>query len=140
MTAKTRAGVHVLLPLLLGLLLYATWRSKEVHVVALLARIAPRSVDAVQGAGTSRVPALLLGTLPDLLWAWSFGAAMALVWLGRPWSEKRAWLVAGGLVALFAEVGQALHVVPGTFDVADLVAIGAGYGLGAALASRQRSR
>jgi hypothetical protein len=136
MTRPKRAALHVVLPLVIGLALYMAWRSKEVHVVGFMTRLAPRGARAVQGAGASRVPALLMGSLPDALWAWAFGATMALVWHGAPWREKRAWLGAGALVALFAEVGQAVHVVPGTYDVADLVAIAAGYVLGAVLASR----
>jgi hypothetical protein len=135
-STKVRVGVHVVLPLVLGLALYLTWRSKEVHVVAFLARLAPRAVDAAQGAGSARVPALVMGSLPDALWAWAFGATMALVWRGEPWRAKRRWLLAGALVALFAEVGQALRFIPGTYDVVDLVAIGGGYVLGAVVANR----
>lgn len=134
---KKRAVVHVALPLAIGLALYAAWRSKEVHVVSWLSRVAPRGVDAMQGAGTSRVPSRILGSLPDALWAWAFGATLALVWLGRPWREKRLWLGAGALVALGAELGQAAHVLPGTYDTADLFAIAVGYVLGATLAGRR---
>lgn len=137
MATKTRVALHVVAPLVLGLALYMAWRSKEVHVVSFMSRIAPRGVDAMQGAGASRVPGLILGSLPDALWAWSFGAAIALLWRGKPWREKRLWLGAGGLVALFAELGQAVHVVPGTYDGADLLAIAVAYALGALLASRQ---
>jgi hypothetical protein len=104
-----------------------------------MARIAPRGVDAMHGGATSRVPALVAGSLPDGAWAWAFGASLALVWHGKSWRERAPWLGAGAALALFAEVGQALHVVPGTFDVVDLVAIALGYVLGAALAGRRSS-
>ena len=136
MKSRWRVALHVALPLLLGLALYLTWRSKDVHVVAFVSRFAPRGVDAVHGAGSARVPALVMGSLPDALWAWAFGATMALVWRGKSWEEKRPWLGAGAFVALFAEVGQALRVIPGTYDHADLVAIAAGYVLGAVVATR----
>lgn len=140
---KTRRGsvparvlVHVVVPLVIGTLTYAAWRSTDVRIVTWMSRIAPRGVAAMQGTGASRAPAVILGSLPDAAWAWAFGAALSLVWLGRPWREKAAWLAAGALLALLAEVGQAVGVVPGTFDVIDLVAIAIGFGAGAALAGR----
>jgi hypothetical protein len=140
---KTRRGsvparvlVHVVLPLVIGALTYAAWRSTDVRIVTWMSRIAPRGVAAMQGTGASRAPAVILGSLPDAAWAWAFGAALSLVWLGRAWREKAPWLAAGALLALFAEVGQAVGVVPGTFDASDLVAIALGFAAGAALAGR----
>jgi hypothetical protein len=101
-----------------------------------MSRIAPRGVRALHDAGPSRAPALILGSLPDAAWAWAFGATLSLVWLGRPWRAKAPWLVAGALLALFAEIGQAIGVIPGTFDAIDLVAIALGYAAGALLAGR----
>jgi hypothetical protein len=129
-----RVGLHVGLPLAIGLLAYAAWRSKDIRVVAWMSRIAPRGVDAVQGSGASRLPAILLGSLPDAAWAWAFGAALALVWRHQSRRQTIPWLVAGGFAALSAELAQAIHVLPGTFDVADLVAIALGYALGAVTA------
>jgi hypothetical protein len=127
------------LPLSVGALCYAAWRSHDVRVVGWLSRVAPRGVEAMQGSGApgAGVPSIIVGSLPDAAWAWAFGAALALVWHGKAWRDKAAWLGAGCGVALFAEVGQAMHVVPGTFDVADLVAIAIGYVVGAALAGRR---
>ena len=130
------AAVHVVVPLVIGTLTYATWRSTDVRIVGWMSRIAPRGVAAMQGTGASRLPAVILGSLPDAAWAWAFGAALSLVWFGRAWREKAPWLAAGALLALCAEVGQAVGVVPGTFDVIDLAAIALGYAAGAALASR----
>lgn len=133
---RWRVAMHVVLPLALGVLAYAAWRSQDVQIVAWMSAVAPRGVDAVRDGGPSRVPALIMGSLPDLAWAWSFGATLALVWHGRSWREQRGWVIAGGVVALAAELGQAVHVVPGTYDHADLVAIAIGYVLGAAIAGR----
>ena len=128
--------LHVVVPLVIGTLTYAAWRSTDVRIVTWMSRIAPRGVAAMQGTGASRAPAVILGSLPDAAWAWAFGASLSLVWLGRAWREKAAWLAAGALLALLAEVGQAIGVVPGTFDASDLVAIALGFAAGAALAGR----
>lgn len=132
-----RALVHVVLPLVIGTLAYVAWRSTDVRIVTWMSRVAPRGVAAMQGTGASRAPAVILGSLPDAAWAWAFGASLALVWLGRAWREKAAWLVAGALLAVLAEIGQAIGLVPGTFDVVDLLAIALGFAAGAALAGRR---
>jgi len=137
--APGRALVHVVLPLAIGTLAYAAWRSTDVRIVTWMARIAPRGVHALHDGlalSASRAPATLLGSLPDAAWAWAFGAALSLVWLGRPWREKAPWLGAGALLALCAEIGQAIGVVPGTFDAVDLAAIALGFASGALLAGR----
>lgn len=136
MGLRKRLLVHVVLPLAIGTLTYAAWRSSDVRIVAWMSRIAPRGVAALHGTGGARAPAVLLGSLPDAAWGWAFGASLSLVWLGRAWREKAPWLAAGAVLALLAEVGQAIGVVPGTFDVADLVAIALGFVAGAALAGR----
>ncbi len=133
-----RALVHVAVPLLLGALAYAAWRSTDVRVVAWMSRIAPHGVVAVQRSGASRVPAVVLGSFPDAAWAWAFGATLSLVWYGRAWREKAGWLGAGMMLALCTEIAQALGVVPGTFDAADLVAIAVGFVAGAVLAGSRR--
>ena len=131
----TRVLVHVVVPLAIGTLAYASWRSTDVRIVSWMSRIAPRGIAAVQGSGASHAPAVILGSLPDLAWAWAFGASLSLLWLGRPWREKAPWLVGGGFLALLAEVGQGVGVVRGTFDTSDLVAIALGFAAGALLAS-----
>jgi hypothetical protein len=135
-STPARVLVHVVVPLVIGTLAYAAWRSTDVRIVTWMSRIAPRGVAAMHGTGASRLPAVILGSLPDAAWAWAFGAALSLVWLGRAWREKAPWLAAGAVLALLAEVGQAIGVVPGTFDAIDLVAIALGFAAGATLAGR----
>ena len=72
--------VHVFVPLAIGTLAYAAWRGADVRIVSWMSRVAPRGVAAVQGSGASRVPGVILGSLPDAAWAWAFGASLSLVW------------------------------------------------------------
>ncbi len=133
---SARVLVHVVVPLAIGTLTYAAWRSTDVRIVSWMSRIAPRAVRALHDAGPSRAPAMILGSLPDAAWAWAFGAMLSIVWLGRPSRQKAPWLAAGMVLALLSEIGQAIGVVPGTFDVVDLVAIALGYAAGAMIAGR----
>jgi peptidoglycan/LPS O-acetylase OafA/YrhL len=116
----------------LGVVVYLAFRAPDVPVVAWM----PRSVTAAcrDTVGRLPLPRVLAGSLPDALWAWAFGASLALVWRRRSWREKAPWLAAGAALALGTELGQALGLMSGTFDVLDLVALGVGYVLGVILA------
>lgn len=125
---------HLLLPLLLGGLIYALFRDPA---TALL--------DPVRWIGLSdalaelqeallplraALPAWVLYNLPDLLWAYTACWGLALLWRRtRPRGGELAMLSALSLALLF-EFGQAAALVPGTFDQLDLLA----YAMGTALA------
>lgn len=140
--AAARVALHVVLPLALGTLAYAAYRSRsggaDVPLVAWLARVG--ATDAARATiGRAPLPRAIGGALPDLAWAWAFGAALSLVWRNQPIRDAAPWLAAGALAAIGAEVAQAAGLVAGTFDVLDVVAIGVGYALGAIVARRRRS-
>lgn len=62
-------------------------------------------------------------TLPDALWQYAFVATMAAVWRGERWhAKKAAFVLAPAAIGALVEIGQAAHVVPGTFDPLDLAA------------------
>jgi hypothetical protein len=132
-------AVNVVLPLAIGVLAYAASRSEDVRIVGWLAHVIPGAVRSARNGGAALgVPALLWGSLPDLAWAWAFGAMLAIVWRGRAWREKAPWLAGGAVVALLLELGQAWGVIPGTFDPFDLLAIAVGYTAGV-LSARGRA-
>ena len=131
-------AAHVVVPLVLGVLVYVGWRSTEVTLVGWV----PSSiVTALRGfAAHVPLPSIVVGTAPDVAWGWSFGAMMGIVWNGRPWSRRKiGWLCAGALVAAYAEIGQLWQLPPGRFDVVDLLGIVVGYAIGVALGSRLTS-
>jgi hypothetical protein len=78
------------------------------------------------------LPGWTLFSLPDALWAFAFARVMGLVWRDRLTRESAPWLLAAPVFALGSEVGQALHVVPGTFDATDLACLMVGVVLGLA--------
>lgn len=136
-----RALVLVLLPLALGVLAYAAWRSEDVRIVGWLTRVSPGAVRSARDGGAAMgLPRVVVGVMPDLAWAFAFGASLALVWRGRPGAQRGAWLAAGFVVALACELGQAWGLVPGTFDRLDLLAIAVGYGAGVVLSGRGTAR
>lgn len=133
---KEQLAFHVVLPLVLGVAVYVAWRTTDVVLVTWLPNAVVHALRATIGAVP--LPRVVVASAPDLAWAWAFGSTLALVWRGRPARLKAPWLAAGALVAAFAEIGQRWGVPPGTFDIVDLLAILAGYALGATVASRAR--
>jgi hypothetical protein len=121
--------LNVILPILLGGGIYTLWRSKtllvfewyrwagvEEPVFALRAYAAPIR---------HLIPSAFLYSLPDAVWVYSFTALLLFLWRKQPKSiERTLWLALPVALAEGAEIGQYFHIVPGTFDVADLVSNG----------------
>ncbi len=61
-----------------------------------------------------------LYSLPDGLWVYSCTAYMILVWDRRLSLQSLLWLVLPISLAAGGEMGQALGIVPGTYDEIDL--------------------
>ena len=114
--------LDVVLPLLVGGIIYLAWRGTNLrmfgwaneigfgHAVALLR--------AELGGWRFVVPGYVIYSLPDALWTYSF-ARFHYVLYAR--GNCAAWLAVAPAVALGSEVGQAVGIVPGTFDWRDLL-------------------
>ncbi|MBL8610214.1 MAG: hypothetical protein JNL38_22955 [Myxococcales bacterium] len=134
MTPRTRwsiaRAIVALSALVAGAAVYVA-RPGAVVVTRWIPAGARASARAHLGGALAALPAPVRGVLPDFLWAASLGCVLGLVWRGKPASAARPWLAAGLALALGWEIGQAFHVVPGTFDPLDLVASLVGYAAGA---------
>lgn len=61
-------------------------------------------------------------SIPDGLWVYASTLLFAIPWLGSTFDhEVVAWLSLPTVLALGAEMGQAVGFVPGTFDPKDVV-------------------
>ncbi len=112
---------RIILPLFIGGLIYLMWGDENIFLVQ-------------QGLGLDFIPVLrniaqniplphwMLYNLPDGLWLFSLLQALALLWKNDP--EKNMWLLVGTLMAIVHEVGQWSGMLPGTFDILDLVMYG----------------
>lgn len=107
-----RFALHVGAPLVAGVLVYVGFREEL-----------PRALAWVPFGGFLRgyLPERFVEVFPDAAWAYALTALLALVWSDDKHGWGRAWIWGGPLLAAGWELGQWAHVVPGTFDVADLV-------------------
>ena len=117
--------LHVVLPVVTGAAIYLLWRVPTLRVFHWAAALGLEDVVLTFRAFASwsaiRPPSVVLFTAPDGLWVYSLTAAMALLWRREPPSvAKYGWIATALVVALVAELGQAVHLVRGTFDLADV--------------------
>jgi hypothetical protein len=124
---------HVIAPLAAGVLIYILFRAPNIRLFDwLTAAGLAGAVDAARRAAAGlSLPRPLLYTLPDALWAYAFGAALGLIWIGGASRPRALWIAAALLIACAIELGQAASIIPGTFDWLDLLAIAAGLAAGA---------
>ncbi|MGH7138524.1 MAG: hypothetical protein ACREHD_22475 [Pirellulales bacterium] len=113
-------------PIALGAAIYIVFRSRQLLVFQWL--------DATDLLGTTMIvrsyvagvclPNCILYSLPDGLWVLAGTNCMLLIWHGRP---PAFWLLATFVLAAAGEVGQAIRLVPGTYEHADMVAYTVGF-------------
>lgn len=120
---------HIVGPLMLGGTVYLCWRSPDllmfrwaeaVGMITVLNKIRLVVVHFT-------LPDWILYNLPDACWSYAWVAHARLVWCGSDGLGRWAWISLIPAVGIISEAGQALTIVPGTFDYLDLAA----YALGA---------
>ena len=117
--------VAVVLPVLAGAGIYTLWRSKNLLVFTWYrwVGLSPWVMDLRREAARVRhiIPGVILYSLPDALWVYSFTALLGFIWSGqRSGIGRRLWIMLPLALGVGGEFGQLWHVVPGTFDWADL--------------------
>ena len=67
------------------------------------------------------LPNWFLYSLPDGLWLFSYLSVLLVVWDNVISKHNIHWLLLVSVVAIFSEIGQFFKIVPGTFDIFDLI-------------------
>lgn len=117
--------VHVFLPVVIGAAIYSLWRSKALLVFTWYRWIGLYGpILSLRGyfAGAKHlIPGPILYSLPDGLWVYSFTALMGPIWFQEKQRYVRLlWTLLPVSMAVGAEIGQAVKLVPGTFDWTDI--------------------
>lgn len=69
----------------------------------------------------SLLPDWMLYSLPDGLWVFSYVSLILLLWGNKLSSFNIIWIFLMPIFAIASEVGQLLSLIPGTFDIIDLI-------------------
>jgi hypothetical protein len=104
--------LQVVLPIAVGASIYVGWRTTDLLVF--------RWIDAVGASELVFRPAVplpgwVLCSLPDGCWVYAYTSWMLMIW-GR----ITPWVLSGVILAVGAEFGQLLGLVPGTYDNLDV--------------------
>lgn len=114
------------LSLLVGGLLYLCFRPESLvmftwlKMVGLHSAVSELRIQATSVAST--LPGWMIFSAPNGLWVFSFGALMASLWGAARFFIAFTWAVALWAVGIASEVMQFFSIVPGIFDVTDIVA------------------
>jgi len=117
-----------LFPVLFGGMIYIIFRSDQLLMFSWLRSV--NEVHSVNNFGnTLHVFHWFKYSLPDGLWLFSYTALMLEIWKNRINKQSFFWIFSLPCMALLSEFLQLFKVIPGTFDLIDLIF----YILGAAL-------
>lgn len=112
---------NVFLPLVLGCLIYVCFRVESMVMFKWFELLKINNFTSTIRGSTSFIkpflPNWFLYSLPDGLWIYAFTSALIILWNG----EKTFWILLPLSIGFFLEVGQALNIINGTFDILDLI-------------------
>jgi hypothetical protein len=122
---KWKLIVHVYLPVAIGAIIYIIFRDKSLFVFKWidLLSLSP-AVEYFRISFISikeQIPTPILYTLPDALWTYSFTYVMGDIWKGVKNIWAYLFIGLAPVCGVGGEVFQYFNLVPGTFDINDLI-------------------
>ncbi len=123
MRARASNIAASILLLIVGGVIYALWRSRSLLMFQWFdaGGIGPL-IDRSRGyVHFIHVAAWLRYSLPDALWACSGVFLFSAIWTGSRSPVRHLWICIAPLLAIGGELAQAMHLIPGTFDLVDLL-------------------
>lgn len=126
MQIKKKNIILGLIPVILGGIIYMTYRAdsllmfkwfrNQVQINSLITFL--RTNFTLQNL---KIPNWAKYSLPDALWILSFTYLILLIWDFKINKQSIMWISFPPLIGLFSELGQLIHIIPGTFDITDLI-------------------
>lgn len=117
-----RLIITVLFPLTLGGITYILFRSDSLKMFSWFNGLGFSKIITSSRQITSEIqlPQWTIYNLPDALWLFAFTNLMLLLWDNKFSRHSMFWILAAPIIGLLSELGQAIHIIPGTFDPIDL--------------------
>jgi hypothetical protein len=123
--------VHILLPILIGGLIYILWRKPTLLIFLWYDFVGLDGIVAQLRSSTQTyytfLPEWFLFCLPDGLWVYAMTSFMAGLWVGSPKPYSLFWISLAPSLAIGSELGQLLGFVQGTYETADIMFYLAGF-------------
>ena len=112
--------VNVILPLLIGGVIYISFRSVSIRMFdwfdKLGIQVIISSLREFLHPFKKNIPNWVYFSLPDGLWVYSFSSTYMLIWK-KQFKVALAWLVIPFMFGCGIEIAQLFKIFPGTFDV-----------------------
>lgn len=108
-----------------GSLIYILFRSSSLKMFIWFERI--NILDVIENIRnftfiySNNLPNFILYSLPDGLWLFSYVSLVLYLWKNELKSENLFWVFSVPLISIISELGQIFKIIPGTFDIIDLV-------------------
>ena len=117
---------RVVVPVSIGAAIYLFFRTTSLLVFHWLSAVNLLEPTLIVRGWLAEItlPNWLLYSVPDGLWVYAVTSWMILIWQRRP---PFLWLFVGVALGLGGELGQAIGIVPGTYQHLDIVSYIAGF-------------
>lgn len=111
-------------PVMLGGLIYTTYRDSDLLMFTWYDTIGlTRLIEQLRvtvALFSDPISDWIIFSLPNALWMFSFIHALLWVWDFKLERRNLGWMLLATGIGIGTEIGQWVHVVPGTFDPTDL--------------------
>lgn len=67
------------------------------------------------------LPNWFLYSLPDGLWLFSYISFLLIIWDNKVSKKNIFWILLLPIIAVSSELAQFMEIIPGTFDIVDLI-------------------
>jgi len=132
--------IHIILPLVVGALIYILFRSNTLLIFKWLEYININDTIHVVRNHTvllcKYIPDFLLYSLPDGIWVYSATSALLLIWEHTLY--KHLWIYLPVTSAVAAEILQSTGLIAGTFCMFDIIAYITGLILSCIIINKRR--
>lgn len=121
---KKQLFFHVAIPLIIGGLIYISFRSLSLRMFNWFKWIKidffTSSIRNFVYPLKNDIPSWFYFSLPDALWVYSFSSALLILWKDQ-FEKGIYWLLIPLISGSIIEIAQGIKLVPGTFDILDLI-------------------
>jgi len=117
--------LNIVLPVFLGITVYTLWGSKHLIIYRWLGDSVSGNISRIQNSSAIqniKVPNWIKYNVPDGLWLYSLTTLIIFIWQKKLNIYSLPWILLCPFLAFGSEIGQGLKIIPGTFDVIDLLA------------------
>ncbi|SNR33382.1 hypothetical protein SAMN04487979_103116 [Flavobacterium sp. ov086] len=111
--------------LLCGSIIYVLFRSSSLRMFGWFEKLGVlnfiKTIRSFTIDYASNLSSLILFSFPDGLWLFSYVSLILYLWKNEIRYENVFWILIVPIIAIISELGQILKIVPGTFDIIDLL-------------------